>query len=180
MWKKIKPYIISIVIALSIGGLAALFTKNNMDIYGRIQTPPLAPPGILFPIVWTILYTLMGISSAIIYIKGGEENIPVYDAIKIYAFQLIVNFFWSIIFFNAQAFLFAFIWIMLLWVLIIKMIRSFNKIDETAAKLQIPYLLWVTFAAYLNLAIYLLNWKKVRSTFFFLQSTFFYDTISER
>lgn len=157
MWKKIKPYIISVAIALGVGALSALFTRNNMDIYDRIRTPPLAPPGILFPIVWTVLYTLMGISSAIIYTKGKEEDIPVYAALKIYGIQLAVNFFWSIIFFNAQAFFFAFLWIVLLWILIIKMIKEFGKISALAAYLQIPYLLWVTFAAYLNFAIFLLN-----------------------
>ena len=157
MWKKIKPYVISVAIALGVGALSALFTRGNMDIYDRIQTPPLAPPGILFPIVWSILYTLMGISSAIIYIKGRDENIPVYEALRIYAIQLVVNFFWSIIFFNLEAFLFAFLWLLLLWVLIIIMIVKFYKIDKTAAYLQIPYLLWVTFAAYLNFAIFLLN-----------------------
>ncbi len=157
MWKKIKPYVISVAIALGVGALSAIFTRGNMDIYDRIQTPPLAPPGILFPIVWTVLYTLMGISSAIIYTKGRKENIPVYDALKTYAIQLGVNFFWSIIFFNLEAFLFAFLWILLLWVLIIVMIKKFYEIDKTAAYLQIPYLLWVTFAAYLNFAIFLLN-----------------------
>lgn len=157
MWKKIKPYVILVAIALGVGALSALFTRGNMDIYDRIQTPPLAPPGILFPIVWSILYTLMGISSAIIYTKGRDENIPVYEALRIYAIQLVVNFFWSIIFFNLEAFLFAFLWLLLLWVLIIIMIVKFYKIDKTAAYLQIPYLLWVTFAAYLNFAIFLLN-----------------------
>ena len=157
MWKKIKPYVISVAIALGVGALSALFTRGNMDIYDRIQTPPLAPSGILFPIVWSILYTLMGISSAIIYIKGRDENIPVYEALRIYAIQLAVNFFWSIIFFNLEAFLFAFLWLLLLWVLIIIMIVKFYKINKTAAYLQIPYLLWVTFAAYLNFAIFLLN-----------------------
>lgn len=157
MWKKIKPYVISVVIALGVGALSALLTRGNMDIYDRIQTPPFAPPGIVFPIVWTILYTLMGISSAIIYIKGRYENIPVYNALKTYAIQLAVNFFWSIIFFNLEAFLFAFLWILLLWVLIIVMIVKFYQINKTAAYLQIPYLLWVTFAAYLNFAIFLLN-----------------------
>ena len=157
MWKKFKPYVISVAIALGVGALSALFTRGNMDIYDRIQTPPLTPPGILFPIVWSILYTLMGISSAIIYTKGKDENIPVYDALRIYAIQLVVNFFWSIIFFNLEAFLFAFLWILLLWVLIIVMIKKFYEIDKTAAYLQIPYLLWVTFAAYLNFAIFLLN-----------------------
>ena len=157
MWQKIKPYIISVAIALGVGVLSALFTRGNMDIYDRIQTPPLSPPGILFPIVWTILYILMGISSARVYVIGKEEDISTYNALKTYGIQLAVNFFWSIIFFNAEAFLFAFVWILLLWLLIIKMIKEFNTISPFAAKLQVPYLLWVTFATYLNLAIYLLN-----------------------
>ena len=157
MWKKIKPYVISIAIALAVGGLSALLTAGNMNIYGRIITPPLSPPPILFPIVWTILYTLMGISSARIYIKGKEQNIDVSGALLVYALQLAVNFFWSIIFFNMQAFLFAFVWIILLWLLIIVMIKRFYEIDPLSAWLQIPYLLWVTFAAYLTFAIYILN-----------------------
>ena len=157
MWKKIKPYVISILIALGVGGLSAFLTRGNMDVYDKIVTPPLAPPGILFPIVWTILYVLMGISSARIYIEGKEGNAFVSDALKVYALQLIVNFFWSIIFFNMQAYLFAFIWLILLWVLIIVMIRKFYPIDRLAAWLQVPYFLWVTFAAYLNFAIFMLN-----------------------
>lgn len=157
MWKKIKPYVISIAIALAVGGLSALLTAGNMNIYGRIITPPLSPPPILFPIVWTILYTLMGVSSARIYIKGKEQNIDVSGALLVYALQLAVNFFWSIIFFNMQAFLFAFVWIILLWLLIIVMIKRFYEIDPLSAWLQIPYLLWVTFAAYLTFAIYILN-----------------------
>ena len=157
MWKKIKPYVISVAIALLVGGLSALLTRDNMNIYDEIVMPPLAPPGFLFPIVWTILYTLMGISSARIYLEGKKGEVPVEKALKIYALQLAVNFFWSIIFFNMQAFLFAFIWILLLWVLIIIMIKEFYYIYPPAAWLQIPYLLWVTFAAYLNLAIYILN-----------------------
>ena len=157
MWKKIKPYVISIAIALAVGGLSALLTAGNMNIYDRIITPPLSPPPILFPIVWTILYTLMGVSSARIYIKGKKQNIDVSGALSVYALQLAVNFFWSIIFFNMQAFLFAFIWIILLWLLIIVMIKRFYEIDPLSAWLQIPYLLWVTFAAYLTFAIYILN-----------------------
>lgn len=157
MWKKIKPYVISIAIALAVGGLSALLTAGNMNIYDRIITPPLSPPPILFPIVWTILYTLMGVSSARIYIKGKEQNIDVSGALLVYALQLAVNFFWSIIFFNMQAFLFAFVWIILLWLLIIVMIKRFYEIDPLSAWLQIPYLLWVTFAAYLTFAIYILN-----------------------
>lgn len=157
MWKKLKPYVISIAIALGVGALSALLTRENMNIYDRIITPPFAPPGILFPIVWTILYTLMGISSARVYLKGKEEKTDVSSALGVYAMQLAVNFFWSIIFFNMQAFLFAFIWILFLWVLIIIMIKRFYKIEPLSAWLQIPYFLWVTFAAYLNIAIYILN-----------------------
>ena len=102
MWKKIKPYVISIAIALAVGGLSALLTAGNMNIYDRIITPPLSPPPILFPIVWTILYTLMGVSSARIYIKGKEQNIDVSGALLVYALQLAVNFFWSIIFFKQR------------------------------------------------------------------------------
>lgn len=157
MWKKLKPYVISVLIALLVGGLSALLTSGSMDIYGTVNTPPLSPPAIVFPIVWTILFTLMGISSAIVYVKGKEEDIDISSALGIYLLQLAVNFFWSIIFFNMRAFLFAFIWIILLWLLIVAMIKRFYEISPLAAYLQLPYLLWVTFAAYLNLAIYILN-----------------------
>ncbi len=155
MWSKLKPYIISVLIALGVGGLSALLTQGNMN--NDFISPPLSPPAVLFPIVWTVLYTLMGISAALVYEKGKEDDIDISSALGVYLSQLAVNFFWSIIFFNMQAYLFAFIWIILLWILIITMIKRFYEISPTAAYLQIPYLLWVTFAAYLNLAIYILN-----------------------
>ena len=158
MWQKIKPYVISVLIALGVGGLAAFITSGNMDLYDNIVKPPLAPPSWLFPVAWTVLYVLMGIGSAIIYTMRCQTNPALrMSALRIYALNLIVNFFWSIIFFNFRAFLFAFIWIMLLWFIIILMILSFKKVNKTAAYLQIPYFLWVTFAAYLNLMIYILN-----------------------
>lgn len=157
MWTKIKPYVISIVIALGVGGLSALFTKGNMDVYNTINRPALAPPMIVFPIVWGILFVLMGISSAIVYTKRDENPDDALDALKVYAFQLVVNFFWSIIFFNMRAYLFAFIWLVLLWLLIIVMILRFRKVSKTAAYLQLPYLLWVTFAGYLTFMIWILN-----------------------
>ena len=155
--KKIISYIIAILIPLAVGGLSAFLSKENMDLYGIINQPPLAPPAWLFPVAWTILYILMGISSAIIYNQHGENPEAAADALRTYAFQLIVNFFWSIIFFNMRAYLFAFVWLVILWLLIISMIRKFYKISPAAAYLQIPYLLWVTFAGYLNLMIFLLN-----------------------
>ena len=157
MNKKIRSFIIAIIIPLAVGGLSALLTMGSMDLYETIIQPPLSPPAILFPIVWTILYTLMGISSGIIYNSQGGTEASRNNALAVYALQLFINFIWSIIFFNLRAFLPAFILILVLWVLIIVMIIRFYKIDKTAALLQIPYLLWVTFAAYLTLAIYILN-----------------------
>lgn len=157
MWKKIKPYVISILIALGVGGLSSFLTRNNMYVYEIINRPTLSPPMILFPIVWAILFVLMGISSAIVWQKHDENPDDVASAITIYALQLIVNFFWTIIFFNMQAYLFAFVWLILLLVLIVVMIVQFHKLSPIAAYLQIPYALWVAFAGYLTLMIYLLN-----------------------
>lgn len=155
MWKKYKPYILSSVIALAVGALSSLLTRGNMNIYQDINVPPLAPPMAIFPWVWAILFILMGISSAMVYLRRDDADAT--SALQIYAIQLVVNFFWSIIFFNMRAFFFAFIWTMLLWTLIIIMIVQFRKVSKTAANLQYPYLIWVTFAAYLTLMIWLLN-----------------------
>ncbi len=157
MFKKIKPYIVSVLIALAVGGLSAFFTRNSMDLYRDIITPPLAPPGWLFPVVWTILFILMGISAAIIYTDKTAPETEKRSALYTYALSLLVNFFWSLIFFNLRAFLFAFIWLLLLLYLIIRTIMKYYKINKTAAYLQIPYLIWVTFAGYLTFAIWYLN-----------------------
>ncbi len=157
MWKKIRPYVISIVIALAVGGISALLTMNNMDLYSRIEQPPLAPPSWLFPVVWTILYILMGTGAALVYNRKEFKPEETRNALIVYAVNLVLNFFWSIIFFNLEAYLFAFIWLVALWIVIIAMIISFRKVSPVAAYLQIPYLIWVTFAGYLNLAIYILN-----------------------
>ncbi len=157
MLAKIKPYIISVLIALAVGGISALLTMGNMNIYSEVTTPPLSPPGFLFPIVWTILFILMGISAAIIYGKREEYPNEVRRALTVYALSLVVNFLWSIIFFNMRSFLFAFVWLLLLWFLILRTIMLYKPISPVAAYLQIPYLVWVTFAGYLNLGIFLLN-----------------------
>lgn len=151
---KLKPLIVGILIPLAIGGLAALLTMGQMDIYQTLTTPPLSPPSILFPIVWGILYVLMGISSYFIYISDSSVK---KSALTLYAVQLVVNFIWPILFFNLQNYLFSFIWLVLLWILVLLMIILFYKIKPLAGVLQIPYLVWITFAGYLNLAIYLLN-----------------------
>lgn len=152
MWKKIKPYVISIAIALLTGGLGAFFTRDGMANYSELIKPPLTPPSWVFGVVWSILFILMGISSAIVYKKGGKG-----DALTVYAVQLVMNFIWTILFFNFDAYLFSFVWLILLWIMIAYMIYLFSKYDKTAAYLQIPYLLWVAFAGYLNFMIYLMN-----------------------
>lgn len=157
MWTKYKPYFISIAIALAVGGLSAFLTRNNMDIYNDINKPALSPPAVLFPIVWTILYILMGISSARIWLQKKSWPYESMDALLTYTLQLILNFFWVIIFFNMRTFLFSFIWLVVLWAAILKMIFKFSVLDKAAAYLNIPYVLWVTFAGYLNFMIYVLN-----------------------
>lgn len=155
--ENILIYAISIGIALLVGGLSALVTGGSMGIYEEIITPPLAPPSWLFPVVWTILFILMGISAAMIY---NDRKAPIpkkKSALYTYALSLIVNFFWSIIFFNLRAFLFAFLWLILLLYLIISTILKYYQIRPLAAYLQIPYAIWVTFAGYLTLAIWILN-----------------------
>ncbi len=156
MVKKIFSYVIGIAIPLAVGGLSALITKDSMDIYKTIVQPPLAPPGILFPIVWSILYVLMGIGSTLVFNAEAPKK-EKRQALTLYALQLVVNFFWSILFFNERLFLASFVLLLALLGLILAMILRFYKINKAAALLQIPYLLWVTFAGYLNLAIYFLN-----------------------
>lgn len=149
---NLKSFLISVAIPLLVGGLAALITGAGMDFYATINKPALSPPSWLFPVVWTILYFLMGVSLYRVREKACGKC-----AVRIFAAQLAVNFIWSIVFFNARAYLAAFILIIVLWAAILAMIASFHKCDKTAAYLQIPYFFWVTFAAYLNWAIYALN-----------------------
>ena len=148
--KKLKVYIISIISTLLVGILSGLLSMNSMGIYSYINRPLLSPPSWLFPVVWTILYILMGISNAIYYIKTNK--VP-----TIYIVQLLVNFIWPLIFFNLEAYLLSFIVILLLIILVIKMIQEFLTVSKLAGFIQIPYLLWLLFAAYLNFSIYLLN-----------------------
>ena len=138
------------------GGLSGWLTREGTKIYQQtIVQPPLSPPGWVFPVVWTILYALMGISAARIYQTAPSKSRS--TGLNLFIAQLVVNFFWSPLFFNLQAFGLAFFWLLLLWVLVFRMIRSFRMIDPLAAKLQIPYLIWLTFAAYLNLGVWYLN-----------------------
>ncbi len=156
MKSKIKTYAISILIPLAVGTISALLTMGNMDIYDSVATPPLSPPGILFPIVWTLLYILMGVSAARICLSGALTAKKQLSMVP-YGASLFFNFFWSIFFFNLQWFFFSFLWLLMLLIFIILTIVRYRKIDRTAAYLQIPYAVWVTFAGYLNLGVYFLN-----------------------
>ena len=151
-----KLLIICLVIPLAVGGIAALLTGGGMDTFETLDKPPLSPPGWLFPVAWTILYVLMGIASYLVYTSGASP-LPVRRAIMLYAVQLAFNFLWPVFFFGMSAYLFAFIWLIALWLLIFATAVSFYRLSRAAGYLMIPYLLWVAFAGYLNLFIYLLN-----------------------
>ncbi|MBO5142925.1 MAG: tryptophan-rich sensory protein [Clostridia bacterium] len=150
--QNIKIFIKSIAIPLLLGILVGVIISGSMD-YEILEKPFLAPPGWLFPIVWTILYILMGVSYGILENKGLDDS----EVKSIYYAQLITNLLWPIAFFVFKWRFFAFLWILLLLGLIIKMVVEFYKKDKLAGLLQIPYLIWTTFATYLNLAVYLLN-----------------------
>lgn len=155
-WNEWKPYIISAAIALAVGTLSGLLSMGGMEEYAAsVIKPTLTPPGWLFGVVWTILYALMGISAAKIWLAPASANRE--KGLNLYVAQLIVNFFWSLIFFNAQAFGFAVVWLLLLWILVFLMILQFYKVDKKAALMQVPYLIWLTFAAYLNIGVWVLN-----------------------
>lgn len=153
----ILPYSVGIAIPLLVGTLSAFITMGDMDIYSVINIPPLAPPALLFPIVWTVLYVLMGISSTTVFLKRKEFPETVRQGLSAYAASLALNFGWSIIFFKAGAFLFAFAWLILMLYFIVRTVIAYFKVSRLSAYLQIPYILWVCFAGYLNFAIYLLN-----------------------
>ena len=135
--------IISILIPLTVGTMSALFS-GNMSSYSILNKPAFSPPGFIFPVVWTILYILMGASSYIVYSSNSPNKSK---ALLLYCIQLFFNFCWSIIFFGLDLFLFAFIWLIALILIV----------NPLSAYLQIPYLIWCIFAAYLNFSIFLLN-----------------------
>jgi tryptophan-rich sensory protein len=151
-----KTYAFWIILSEVTGLIAALLTRSATQQFSEITVqPPLSPPAILFPIVWTILYALMGFGAARIRLTPPSSERS--RGINLFIAQLIVNLFWPLIFFNAQAYGFALIWLLLLWTLVLWMILTWRKIDPLAAKLQIPYLIWLTFAAYLNFGVWYLN-----------------------
>ena len=155
MSRKIKIYIINILIPLAVGGISAFLTMDAMKEFSSLNQPPLSPPPILFPIVWTILYTLMGIGAALVLTSPVPQSKGL--AIRVYALQLFLNFLWPLLFFGAGAYTLAAIELLLLLFTVIVMTYLFSKSSKLAAYLQIPYILWLAFAAYLNIAVAILN-----------------------
>ena len=162
--KKINvvKLIIAIIIPLLVGGVSVFLIKDAMMVFNTIKKPPLAPPGIAFPIAWSILYVLMGISSYLINELdvdklNGEKVALRKNLLIIYVLQLIFNFFWSIIFFKFSMYKFAFVWLVILWIMVFMFIKNAMKLNKTAAYLMVLYLLWMTFAGYLNIMISIFN-----------------------
>lgn len=151
-WKKLA---VCVAIPLAVGALSALLTRSAMRDFAALDQPPLSPPGWLFPVVWSILYALMGVASYLVVVTESSERSR--NALTLYAVQLAFNFVWSILFFNMGAYLLALVWLAILWVLILCTLLAFRRIRQWAGRLIVPYLLWVSFAAYLNAGIWYLN-----------------------
>lgn len=145
-------YALSIIIPLALGGIVGFITSGSMD-FDTLRQPALSPPGFLFPIVWTVLYILMGVSFGIMIDKGVLDDNDKW----VYYIQLFVNLLWPILFFTLKWRLLAFIWIIILDFLVLTMVVKFYNKDKAAGLLHVPYLAWVLFATYLNLGVYLLN-----------------------
>lgn len=153
--KKWARYLLFPAAALAAGALSGWLTREAMQTsYETVKKSPLMPPGFVFPIAWTILYVLMGIGMALVWGEEGERR---KQALALWIAQLAMNFTWSLIFFNAQNYLFALVWLVVLWLLILAMTLVFYRSRPVAGLLQIPYLIWVAFAGYLNYAIWQLN-----------------------
>ena len=149
-----KVYLVSIAIAIAAGLISSLFSMGKMQEYAQLRQPPLAPPGWLFPVVWTILFILMGVSAARVYLNS-PENFPY--SLKLYVVQLVLNVLWTPLYFTLELRLAAFVLLVILFIAVLLMSWHFYKTDKTAGYLQLPYLLWLVFAGYLNLATYILN-----------------------
>lgn len=154
--RKWKVYVFWILICEAVGIISGLLSREGIAIYNTtVMKPAFTPPSWIFPVVWTILFAIMGISAARISLAAPSKARSV--GLNVFVTQLIVNFFWPLFFFNLQAFGFAFIWLILLWILVFVTILTFWRIDQTAAWLLVPYLAWLTFAAILNAAVWLMN-----------------------
>lgn len=147
-------YIVGIIIPVVVGFVSAALTSNNMRIFAELNKPPMSPPAWLFPVAWTVLYVLMGIASArIVLIKGDDSK----KLLVVYAFQLVFNFFWCILFFNLSNYWLAAAWLLVMWILVFMFTFISRKVDRIACICFVPYIIWCTFAMYLNIGVALLN-----------------------
>jgi len=151
-----KTYAFWILLAEGVGALSGWLTRNGTKIFSQmVAKPPLTPPPLVFPIVWGLLFLLMGFGAARVSLAPASRWRSL--GLNLFILQLIVNFFWSPIFFNLQAYGLALFWLLLLILLVVAMILTFYKTDPIAAWLQVPYLAWLVFATYLNAGVWLLN-----------------------
>ncbi len=155
MKKDTRKLITCIAVPLATGAVSGFFTRNGMKVFAKLNKPLLSPPGWLFPVVWTILFIMMGIASFLIASRPGSRERQ--KALTLYRIQLAVNFLWPFFFFGAGWYRFAFLWLVLLWGLVYSCLWEFGKLSENAAYLMLPYLVWLSFAGYLNLFIALWN-----------------------
>lgn len=159
-----KPKIVKLVIMIGlpiiVGLLSAFLTGDAMIEYGDLVKPPLAPLAWLFPTAWTVLYVLMGLGSYFLLVADTDTEQQFNDrrtALIIYFIQLGFNFGWSLFFFLGKFYIFSFIWLMIMWVMIIALVVKSSRVCTKATLMFVPYLLWTTFAAYLNVMIAILN-----------------------
>lgn len=151
-----KPYVLWVLLTEGVGAMTGWLIRGGVLVYKlAVVKPPLSPPGWVFPVVWTILYALMGVGAARVFLTPDSSERT--RSLQLFGAQLFFNFFWPVIFFHFQAFGLALVWLVALWALIFWMLQSFQRVDPLAGALQWPYLLWATFAAYLNLGVWLLN-----------------------
>ena len=155
MWEKIRPYAGFSALALCVGALTGILTSGEMEAFSALNQPPLSPPGWLFPVAWTVLYLLMGLSMGLVW--RSDAGYHRRRVLRLWCVQLGMNFLWTLLFFNLQLRLFAFFWLLGLLAIVGWMTAEMEQAQKTAARLQIPYLLWLVFAGYLNLGVYLLN-----------------------
>ena len=156
MKRNWKSLLLALALPLAVGGLSALLSGGGMEAFESMAKPPLSPPGWLFPVAWSILYLLMGYASWRVFFSPADNG-QIRSALTVYLIQLFFNFCWSILFFRFGLYWFAFGWLMALWVLILCSLVLFGRIDRTAGWLLVPYILWVSFAAYLNFGVAWLN-----------------------
>lgn len=153
---RIFALIIALLIPLLVGGFSAFLTAEDMKFYDTMARPPLSPPGWVFPVAWTILYALMGLASYFIYTSDAEPERK-RKALMFYAAQLVMNLLWSTLFFTYSRYLISLIWLLVMWVLILVCAVRFYRIRHAAGLMMGVLFLWTTFAAYLNLACYIMS-----------------------